>query len=92
MGFCCNGLGWGGWGTWGSLGIIGPILSLVLFVGVLAALGLGTVWLVRQLGRRSVDFQAGQAGADPLDIARRRLAAGEITPTEFEEIRDRLQS
>jgi uncharacterized membrane protein len=30
-------------------------------------------------------------GGDPLEIARRRLAAGEITTGEFEEIRDRLR-
>ena len=88
MGFCCNGFGWGGWGTWGGLGTIGLILNLVFFVGVLAVLGVGTVWLARRLGRRPL---APAAGVDPLEIARRRLAAGEITVAEFEEIRDRLQ-
>jgi uncharacterized membrane protein len=88
MGFCCNGFGWGGWGAWGSLGTVGLVLNVVFFVGVLAVLGLGTVWLVRQRGRRSVDSEVGE---DPLEIARRRLAAGEITLAEFEEIRDRLQ-
>ena len=29
----------------------------------------------------------GPSGPDPMDIARRRLARGEITPAEFEEIR-----
>jgi len=88
MGFCRNGFGWGGWGTWGGLGTIGLILNLVFFVGVLAVLGVGTLWLARRFGRRPL---APQAGVDPLEIARRRLAAGEITVTEFEEIRDRLQ-
>lgn len=87
MGFCCNSFGWGGWmgweGTWGGL-----ILNLVFFVGVLAVLGVGTVWLVRQLGRRP---PAPAAAVDPFEIARRRLATGEITVAEFEEIRDRLQ-
>jgi uncharacterized membrane protein len=89
MGFCCNGFGWGGWGTWGSLGTIGLVLNLVFFVGMLAVVGVGTVWLVRQFGRRPA---ARQAELDPLEIARRRLAAGEITVAEFEEISDRLQS
>jgi uncharacterized membrane protein len=89
MGFCCNGFGWGGWGAWGGLGTVGLILNVVFFVGLLAVLGLGTVWLVRQLSRRSA---APQAGVDPIEIARRRLAAGEITTAEFGEIRDRLQS
>jgi len=88
MGFCCNGFGWGGWGAWGSLGTIGLILNVVFFVGVLAVLGLGTAWLVRQLSRRPA---ASGARVDPIEIARRRLAAGEITVPEFEEIRDRLQ-
>lgn len=87
MGFCCNGFGWGGlmpWGgTWGGL-----ILNLVFFVGVLAVLGVGTIWLVRRLGRRPLDPAA---GVDPLGITRRRLAAGEITVAEFEDMRDRLQ-
>jgi uncharacterized membrane protein len=30
---------------------------------------------------------AGPADADPMDIARLRLARGEITPTEYEQIR-----
>jgi uncharacterized membrane protein len=89
MGGCCGGFGWGGWGTWGGLGIVGLILNLVVFVGVLAVLGLGTFWLVRQLGRRPVppDIRV-----DPLEITQERLAAGEITVAEFEEIRDRLRS
>ena len=84
MGFCCNGFGWGSWMGWGGL-----ILNLVFFVGMLAVLGLGTGWLVRRLGRRPL---APATGTDPLDIAQRRLAAGEITVAEFEEIQNRLQS
>jgi uncharacterized membrane protein len=85
MGFCCNGFGWG---AWGGLGTVGLILNVVFFVGMLALLGLGTAWLVRQFGPRPV---SPQAGVDPLEIARRRLAAGEITVAEFEQISDRLQ-
>lgn len=88
MGWCCNGWGWGGWGAWGGLGTVGLILNLIFFVGLLAILGLGTAWLVRQVARKP----AGPGGPDPLEIARRRLAAGEITLAEFEEIRDRLRS
>jgi uncharacterized membrane protein len=32
-----------------------------------------------------------QSAGEALDIARRRLAAGEITTEEFEEIRERLR-
>lgn len=87
MGGLCGGLGWGGWGAWGGLGVVGLILNLVFYVGLLAVLGLGTTWLVRQLSRQPV---AAKAGTDPLEIARRRLAAGDITVGEFEEIRSRL--
>jgi uncharacterized membrane protein len=89
MGLCCNGFGWGGLGAWGGLGTVRLILNVVFFVGVLALLGLGTIWLVRQMRLRS---PAPAAGLDPLEIARRRLAAGEITIAQFQEIRDRLQS
>jgi uncharacterized membrane protein len=81
-------LGWGGWGAWSGIGLIGLILNVVLFAGVLAVLGGGTVWLARQLSRGASDPKR---GADPLGVARRRLAAGEITVAEFEEIRSRLQ-
>ena len=86
MGGCCSGFGWV---AWGGLGTIGLILNLVLFVGLLVMLGIGSVWLVRQVRHRS------SAPADrpaPLGIAQQRLAAGDITVEEFEEIRDRLRS
>ena len=70
------------------MGGMGLILNLVFFAGVLAVLGLGTTWLVRQLRQPTVSRTEG----DPLEIARRRLAAGEITIAEFEEIRDQIQS
>ena len=44
---------------------------------------------LRQLSRQPT---APQGTADPLEIAWRRLAAGEITIAEFDEIRTRLQS
>ena len=72
------------------MGIIGPILNLVLFVGLLAMLGIGIIWLVRQLNRRTMSTVPA-AGADPLEITRQRLASGEISVTEFDEIRGRLQ-
>jgi len=89
MGARYSGFGWGGLGTWGGLGIIGLILNLVFFAGFLTVLGVGTVWVMRQVRRRPSD-PAGRP--DPLDIVRQRLAAGEITATEFEEIRERLGS
>jgi len=83
MGWYCRGFGWGG------LGMAGVILNVAFSVGLLVVLGLGIFWLVRQLSRQPT---APQGTADPLEIARRRLAAGEITIAEFDEIRTRLQS
>jgi len=83
MGWYCRGFGWG------SLGTAGVILNVAFSVGLLVVLGLGIFWLVRQLSRQPT---APQGAADPLEIARRRLAAGEITIAEFDEIRTRLQS
>ena len=82
MGMCWNGFGWSG------MGAVGPILHLVFFVSVLVVLGLGTTWLVRQFRQPAVS----RTESAPLEIARRRLAAGEITIDEFEEIRNRLDS
>lgn len=88
MGFCYNGLGWGGWMGLGG-GWIGLIVNVVLFAGTLVLLGLAAVWLARQF--RSTTATA-RMTPDPLEIARQRLAAGEITVPEFEEIRNRLRS
>jgi uncharacterized membrane protein len=85
MGFCWNGLGWG---ISGGLGMVGLILSVVSFAGMFALLGLGALWVVRQFGRPGT---LSTATEDSLGIARRRLAAGEITIDQFEEIRHRLQ-
>jgi uncharacterized membrane protein len=88
MGWCCNGLGWG---SWAGMGTIGMIVNAVFLIGGLALLGLVIAWLVRQVNRRPASAVP-MASGDPLEIARRRLASGEITIAEFEEIRDRLQS
>jgi uncharacterized membrane protein len=86
MGFCP--FGWGNSGSWGTLSVIGLILNVVIIAGVLALLVFGVRWIVRQFRP-----QSGAQGmeTDALEIARRRLAAGEMNPTEFEEIRARLQ-
>jgi uncharacterized membrane protein len=85
MGGFCSGVGWGGWG---GMGVVGAILSLVFLVGSLGFLGLGATWLVRQLGHRPARSEAQR---DPLEIARKRLAAGEITVEEYDLIRGRLR-
>jgi uncharacterized membrane protein len=72
-----NGLGW-----------LGPLFSLALFVGALALLVVGAVWLARRI--RPQPAAAGAPRSKPLDLARRRLASGEITLEEFQEIRQHL--
>lgn len=68
--------GMGWWMLWGSV-------MMVLFWGGLVAL---VVWGIQSLGRRD-----GTHGKSPLDIARERLAKGEITSQEFEQIRQALE-
>jgi len=70
-------------------GWLGLLLNLALFAGALILLGLAAVWFARQFGR--APSMAG-GGPDPVEIARRRLAAGEITSPEFERIREQLRS
>lgn len=92
MGHYCGGLGWGNWGHmggWSALGFVGPLFGVLLLVGLLGVVALGAVWLARRSSPTvTIDQQPGQ---DPLQIAQRRLAAGELTGAEFEEIRERLQ-
>ncbi len=75
---------WGNWGAWGGWGLAGLILSAAMSIGLIVLLILAVRWAVRQLAPQS------SAGNDALGIARRRLAAGEITVQEFEEIQKRL--
>ena len=88
MGFCCGGLGWGNWMGWGA-GWVGPVLGLALLVGILGFVGVGAAWFVRQFRRASAP--SGTAD-DALEIARGRLASGEISVEEFESIRQSLRA
>jgi putative membrane protein len=75
----------GGWG-WG-MGLMGG-LGMLLFWGLIIGL---VVWLVVTLTRSG---QSGASrGAQPdtaLETLRRRLAAGEITSQEYDELRLKL--
>lgn len=76
-------------GSWGGLAWLGPLFGLTLFVGLIALLALGAIWLFRRAGRPAATVP--ETGSEPLEIARRRLASGEITASEFEELRQQLQ-
>lgn len=85
MGGLCSGFSWGMCGVLGNVGLI--VSSLVLF-GLVVLMWLWAIGRGRQLGWQRV---APRARMDPLDLARQRLAAGDITTSEFEEIRRQLQ-
>jgi putative membrane protein len=75
-------MGYYGAGMAGWMWIVNALFTIV-FWGGLIALG---VWLVRR-------FTGERVGGDSADeILRRRLAAGEITPEEFERLRTTLRS
>ncbi len=75
----------GGW-SWG-MGLLGG-LGMLLFWGLIIGL---VIWLVVTLTRLSQSAGGRGAAADTaLDILRRRLAAGEITPQEYDELRRKL--
>lgn len=89
----CSGLGWESWGHmggWRGLGLLAPLFGVALLVGLMAVLALGAIWLARQAPGPLTAVP--QAKDDPLRIAQRRLAAGDITAEEFEEIRSRLSA
>jgi uncharacterized membrane protein len=78
------GAGGSGWSIWGML----P--GLLLFLGLLIIVILSILWLIRR--SRLSNAAVGSSSSDPIAIAKRRLAAGEIGTEEYEEIRDRIQS
>ena len=80
------GYGWHGMG-WGGLGLVGSLIGVLLWLGVLAVLVAGIAWLVQRSGRR---FGPVRAEETPLREVKRRLASGEITTGEYDEIVQRL--
>lgn len=92
MGFCARSLGWGGWGHmggWSGLGWLGPLFGLVLLAGLIGLVVLGALWMARSGDQRPAT--AGPTHSEPLAIAQRRLAAGEISRAEFEDLRNTLK-
>lgn len=83
---------WGWSAGGGILGLLGSLLGLVLILGLLTLFVLATVWLVRR-SRTVTDTAPGGASfaGSPLDLAQRRLAAGDITLDEYHHIRDELR-
>jgi putative membrane protein len=78
----------------------GPGMMLMLGVMglgtllVLAAVVAGVVWMVRTAASRRRDRPRdpqASSGATPLDVLRRRYAAGEVSREEFERMRQELK-
>lgn len=76
----------GGYG-WSWLWPIWLVIALLFWAGLIALV----IWAVRATiaPRRRYDHEATPLTA--MEILRRKLAAGEITPEEFERIRDLLE-
>lgn len=75
----------GGWG-WG-MGVLGG-LGMLLFWGLIIGL---VVWLIVTLTRSGQSEASRGARSDTaLETLRHRLAAGEITPQEFDTLREKL--
>lgn len=71
---------------------VGPMECLVFAVmaAVVLAVLLLLAFLVSRAGRSGRDVLTGTPDT-PLDVLRRRLAAGEITPEQFDELRRRIE-
>ncbi len=81
------GLGSGG----GLLGVLGSLLGLLLLLGLLALFAAAVIWLISRT-RTTAAGDGPSISVSPLDLARRRLAMGEITLDEYHRIRDELRS
>lgn len=93
------GWGYGGPGMMGGYGggsVLGGLLMLFFWLIFVIGAILLVVWFVRSgTAHRMTSGGGNVPGApardDALDIARRRLASGEITPEQYEAIRKTLQ-
>ena len=89
-GQCCGRM----WGLGGGsiLGVVGSLVGLFFILGLLALVVLAAIWLLRRTPvSSSISSDGSTGGGDPLDVARRRLAAGDLTVGEFERIREELR-
>jgi putative membrane protein len=71
----------GPWGMYGGYGAIRGVVT-VLFIALLIA---GVFWLVQSTGK--AERGGPPTSEPPLDILKRRYAAGEITKVQFEEMK-----
>jgi uncharacterized membrane protein len=79
---------WGGMGQGGMM-TVWNLFSLLLLIGLIVLAVLAAIWLVRRTGEST--SASAQPAETPLDILKRRLAQGEITPEQFESMKGHLQ-
>lgn len=73
------------WSDMGGYGLVGAFVGTAMMLILLAGLALLTIWAINSFSRR------GPAPSEAEDILRRRLAAGEISPEEFQRLRQVLR-
>lgn len=80
----------------GFMGHYGGISIFTILIGVIVIIGV--IWLIKEITSNNNDTtrnitrsQPGIIGERPEDIARKRLAKGEITQEEFEDIMTTLK-
>lgn len=86
-------MGWGcpGYGMNGGWSFMGMLPGLIIFFAFLIVIIVAVLWLIRRGQSVNTIGQSAGSHINPLQIAQKRLAAGEITTAEYEEIRDRIQ-
>ncbi len=81
-------------GGWGAMTPVGWVLMTILWIAVIAVV----VWAVAQFfpgapggaAGRAAARQDGVVGESPEALLERRLAAGEVDPETYDQIRERL--
>jgi uncharacterized membrane protein len=68
------------------------ILGGVLWIALLALVLVAAIWLIRRSTRSPATVRSAVSSETPLEVARRRLASGELTISEFDEIQQRLKN
>ncbi|MFC1919895.1 SHOCT domain-containing protein [Chloroflexota bacterium] len=71
--------------SWGM-----PFAGIGMFLFWAAIIAFG-IWVVIRLTRRESSGSKTHDGSDPLEIAKRRYAKGEISKAEFDQIKDDLK-
>ncbi|HSP22620.1 MAG TPA: SHOCT domain-containing protein [Planococcus sp. (in: firmicutes)] len=80
------GPGWGMGSGWG-MGLGGGFLVLIVLIVVV---GFGIYYIVKNNNNNDVNRSQKDSNADAMEIAKKRLAKGEISTEEFEEIKKNL--